>query len=122
MEHLRQLRADEQFNYSIEEGRQVDLFSPDVSLAQAQRFLQVYKSNVEASRCYKPYTYHGKIILFRATKGVAVEESLEPDFGWKDYASEGVEIIRVPGNHLNMVKSPHVQVLTEQLKIYIQTS
>ncbi len=108
-------------NYVIEQGRKVDLFPSDIDLAQARRLMQIYKINTTAAMRYQPHSYIGKIILFQATEK---EEDipLEPDFGWKDYASEGVEIIRVPGNHQYMVKSPHVQVLAEKLKIYIQTS
>ncbi|MCP5008189.1 MAG: amino acid adenylation domain-containing protein, partial [Planctomycetes bacterium] len=121
LEHLRQLTPDEQLNYVIEQGKEVDLFPPDVDLAQVQRFLKIYKNSVEASQRYQPHSYNGRIILFKAGDG-ADNESLEPDFGWGDHATGGVEIIRVPGNHQDMVKSPHVQVLTEQLKLYLQNS
>ncbi len=70
---------------------------------------------------YKPHSYLCKIILFHATERDK-DISLEPDLGWEDYATEGVETIRVPGNHQNTVKSSYVQVLTEQMKLYIQTS
>ncbi|MCP5005059.1 MAG: non-ribosomal peptide synthetase, partial [Planctomycetes bacterium] len=120
LEHMKKLTPDEQLTYAIDKGKGVGLFPPDVDLAQARRFMQVYKTNTTAAMRYQPRSYIGKIILFRATEGVAAE-SLEPDFGWGEHATEGVEIIRVPGNHQDMVKSPHVQVLTEQLKIYIQT-
>ncbi len=56
--------------------------------------------------------YHGKTILFHATERDK-NISLEPDLGWEDYVTEGVEAIRVSGNHQNNVKWPHVQVLTE---------
>ncbi|MCP5003189.1 MAG: hypothetical protein GY941_04440, partial [Planctomycetes bacterium] len=120
-EHLQQLTPDEQLNYVIEQGKKVDLFPPDVDLTQAQRLMRVFKTNTDVARCYKPHSYLGKIILFHATERDE-DISLEPDLGWGDFATEGVEIIRVPGNHQNMVKSPHVQVLAEQLKHYLHTT
>jgi hypothetical protein len=96
LEHLRQLTPDEQLTYVIEQGKQVNLFSPDIVQAQAQRFLQIYKTN--AAQCYHPQLYHGKIIRLQATEKTG-DILKKPDYGWKDYATEGVEIIQVTGNH-----------------------
>ncbi|MCP5004257.1 MAG: hypothetical protein GY941_09995 [Planctomycetes bacterium] len=115
---MKKLTPDEQLTYIIEQGKRVGLFPPDVDLAQAKRYLQTQKSHEEASPRYQPHSYRGKIILFKPAEGVD-EESLDPDYGWGDYATEGVEIIKVPGNHRNMVKSPHVQALAEQLKKHL---
>ena len=89
-----------------------------MDLAQAKRLWQVFKINATASQCYQPQLYQGSIRLFQATE--RPDELLaEPDYGWKTYATEGVEIISIPGSHQNLVKSPQVQVLTEQLKRYL---
>ncbi|MCP4413033.1 MAG: hypothetical protein GY808_10785, partial [Gammaproteobacteria bacterium] len=108
-----------QLSYVIEQGKQIGLFPLDVDLTQARRFMQVFKCNADAEYRYKPHSYRGKIILFRSTEGGGVESS-DPDYGWGDYTTEGVETVRVPGNHFSMVKSPHVRVLAEKLKYYIQ--
>ncbi len=120
LEHLQQLTPDEQLSYVIEQGRQANLFSSDIDVAQAKRLLRVYKINAEAGRCYQPQFYHGKIILFQSTEKTEDMPIKEPDYGWGDYVTEGVEIIQVPGNHQNMVKSPHVQTLAELLKRHLK--
>jgi len=120
LEHFRQLTLDEQLSYVIEQGKQAALFPPSVDVAQIKRLLQVVKINAEAARCYQPKLYHGQIILFQATLQPEDMPITEPDYGWKEYATAGVEIVKVPGNHRNMVKSPHVQTLAEQLKLYLK--
>ncbi|MCP5005584.1 MAG: hypothetical protein GY941_16855 [Planctomycetes bacterium] len=120
-DYMQTLSPDEQLNYVIEQGRRADLFPPEVDLAHAQRFLQVYKRNVGASQRYQPQSYRGKIILLKANE-VEDDKSLEPDSCWGAYATQGVEIIQITGNHQNMVKLPHVQGLAEKLKHYIHAS
>ena len=36
--------------------------------------------------------------------------------GWQDLIKGGLEKIRVPGNHLDIVEEPHVRVLAEKLR------
>ncbi|MCP4414851.1 MAG: hypothetical protein GY808_20015, partial [Gammaproteobacteria bacterium] len=120
LEHLQKLTPDEQLSYVIEQGKQIGLFPLDVDLTQARRFMQVFKYNADAEYRYKPHSYSGKITLFRATEG-GDGEPLDSDYGWGDYTTEGVETISVPGNHFSMIKSPHVRILAEKLKYYIQT-
>jgi thioesterase domain-containing protein len=35
--------------------------------------------------------------------------------GWSEWASGGVEVHVVPGNHANLMYEPHVEVLAEKL-------
>ncbi len=121
LEYLKTLTPDEHLTYVAEQGRKAGLFPPDVDLAYLQRLMQIFESNEEASQRYQPHSYRGKIILFKAGDG-ADNDSSEPDYGWGVYATEGVEIIQVPGNHQSMLKTPHVQVLAEQLKHYLHTT
>jgi len=120
LEQLRQMAADEQLSYVIEQGKQVGLFPPDVDVAQSKRLLQVYKINAELAQSYQPSLYQGQIMLFKAVVQSEEMPITKPDYGWGAYATKSVEIIEVPGNHQNMVKSPQVQTLAEQLKCYLK--
>jgi thioesterase domain-containing protein len=40
--------------------------------------------------------------------------------GWRKLSSKPIEYIRVPGNHMNMLDEPHVQILAEILKPLIK--
>jgi thioesterase domain-containing protein/acyl carrier protein len=71
----------------------------------------------EAIRTYEPEPFHGPITLMR-TRG-----STGPhDMGWTKWASGGVEIRMVPGDHYNMIKEPHVRALAAQLNDVVRKS
>jgi amino acid adenylation domain-containing protein len=118
LEHLRQLNPDEQLVYAIEQGQQSGQFLPEVDLAQAQRFLQLYKINSQAARQYQPQPYRGKVTLFQAAE-TPVDLSLKSGLGWETLATDGVEIIQVPGDHQELVES---KVVADQLKIRLENT
>lgn len=74
----------------------------------------------QASVLYTPQTYAGRIVLFRATdRALGVSETLDPQLGWGKIATGGVDAFGVPGNHLSMLSEPHVQVLANHLRTYL---
>jgi aspartate racemase len=40
----------------------------------------------------------------------------DPQFGWSKLAAGGLEVHHVPGDHIGILKEPHVQVLAEKLR------
>jgi amino acid adenylation domain-containing protein len=64
---------------------------------------------------YRPRAYPGRVTLFR-TRAQHVFSPHGVDKGWGRLAIKGVEIKRIPGNHVNLYEQPHVQVLAEQLR------
>lgn len=54
---------------------------------------------------YEPQPYRGRIVLFRSTQE-PTGWLFDPLAGWGRYASEGVELIIVEGNHFTMFHDP----------------
>jgi amino acid adenylation domain-containing protein len=79
----------------------------------------VFQANSKATLTYVPQTYEDKITLVRSTSQTSTGDR---DFtlGWSQLTNDKVEVIRVPGNHLTMLRKPHVQVLAQQLKQYFK--
>jgi hypothetical protein len=73
--------------------------------------------NFMAVMNYVPKIYPGKATLFWANEDLRGTYDVEA--GWKFLAQGGVEIHNIPGNHLDIVKEPYVQVLAEKLKACI---
>ncbi len=80
---------------------------------------------------YQPSLYQGKLVLFRATEKLEMEDpniddepsmnlTSDPLFGWGQRATDGVEVWDVPGGHSSMLQDPQVQVLAEKLSSYLQ--
>jgi len=64
---------------------------------------------------YRPRAYPGRVTLFRTR----AQNAFSPhgvDKGWSRLALGGVEIKKIPGNHVNLYEQPHVQVFVEQLR------
>ena len=72
---------------------------------------------VQAARQYVPKPYNGRVDLFRAEQ----HASLSPDLGWRKLALGGVEIHTVPGDHLSIIREPHVRLLAAGLRTVIDS-
>ncbi|MDZ8261973.1 SDR family NAD(P)-dependent oxidoreductase [Nostoc sp. ChiQUE01b] len=118
LEHLKQLTPDEQLLYFLNQKEVVNKMLPDVTLPHVQQLLHLFKVHSQAMLDYEPQIYPGKIIFFRASDRDAFN-SPHPERGWLNLATEGVEIQEIPGNHITMNILPHVQVLADRLKTYL---
>jgi len=76
--------------------------------------MRVFQANSQATVSYVPQVYPSKITLFRTSKQ---PNNFDPDqtLGWSNLTKSGVEVHTVPGNHLNMLRKPHVEILSEQI-------
>jgi thioesterase domain-containing protein len=114
-----QLEQGQQMTYIFEQARATNLVPPDVGISQLHRHLQVLKTNLRARRSYIPQAYRGRVILFRASERRDIALS-DPSIGWGELVDNGVEIQMAPGDHYTMLREPHVQVLAERLRTYLQ--
>ncbi|WP_445214848.1 thioesterase domain-containing protein [Brasilonema sp. UFV-L1] len=83
--------------------------------------LRVFYANSQAALNYVPQAYPKQITLFRTNAQSSTAER-DPSMGWDKLAIGGTEIHMIPGNHLTMLRKPHIKVLAEQLKACIDTN
>jgi amino acid adenylation domain-containing protein len=81
--------------------------------------LSVYQANSQASLNYVPQVYPNSITLLRTSIQSSTADQ-DTTLGWSQLAGGKLKVHWVPGNHLTMLKRPHVQVLAEQLRICIE--
>jgi thioesterase domain-containing protein/acyl carrier protein len=112
---LSALPKDEVLTRVLELAQRAGLVPPDVEVSQAHRFVELLKSDFQATRNYELHLYPGRVTLFKAGEELA-GTSPDPTLGWSQWASGSVEVHVVPGNHANMVYKPHVEVLAEKLR------
>ena len=98
---------------SAEPGGKTKL--PKFKTSELKRLLQVFQANVRADSRYRPQKYPGRVTLFRT----ADQDSI---WGWGDIAANGVELHQIPGHHMNVLRSPQVQVLAEKLSACLTQS
>ncbi len=58
-----------------------------------------------------------KIVLFRASHQLwGPQDELQNDYGWHYYLSSPITVVDVPGDHLGILKSPHVADLGRKVR------
>ena len=112
---LERLGPDEQLSYLFACARASNILPPDLELYQLQRMYQLFKINRRAMLNYMPQSKLGRITLLR-TEADSTANGHTGAAGWESFATEGVEVHVVQGNHFNMVREPFVKTLATQLR------
>ena len=73
--------------------------------------LKIFYANAQAAYRYVPQNYPNRITLFEAANPDANGQAA---LGWSALSSD-IQLYQVPGNHLSLLKQPHVQTLAQQL-------
>lgn len=81
-----------------------------------RRALRVFMANNRATFAYSPQPYPGPVTVFRAGDQANYYGA---DLGWGRLSQSGVKVCTVSGNHMTLLRTPHVQRLAEQLKAQI---
>lgn len=118
-QELQSLPPDQRLGYFLKNGGMARELLPDMDIEQIQPFMDVFQRNIEALKYYNPRPYPGRILFFRASDRDSITPA-HPERAWLDLAVGGVEIHEVPGNHITMNFSPHVQAIATQLTIALQ--
>lgn len=127
-EALSLLGPEEQLNYIGERLKMVDLLPPEAGIKQVRGLVQVFKANYQASAQYVPQQiYPAQVTFFRASEvysdNTMTDELSEirqqPSWGWNQFSQEPVEVHIVPGDHITMLAEPHVSVLAQKLRFYL---
>ncbi|MGD1020131.1 MAG: amino acid adenylation domain-containing protein [Verrucomicrobiia bacterium] len=114
MKSLAELPKDERLAFMLEQAKSAGLVPEELDVSQARRFVTLVRSDLRATQNYGLHLYQGRITFFKASETPAGASS-DPTLGWGEWASGGVEVHVVPGNHANLMYEPHVQVLGEKL-------
>jgi amino acid adenylation domain-containing protein len=125
IENLRQLRAGAKVGYLLNKLR----YAPDkIKHKLYRRAYNIYKrfgqplppvlKNIEeinfgAVKDYVPQTYAGGVTLFLASDLTADYDLRD---GWRELVAGEIEAHEIPGNHINIIKEPHVGALAEKLR------
>jgi phthiocerol/phenolphthiocerol synthesis type-I polyketide synthase E len=119
IDHLRQMTSDEQLLYFLEQMKMTDTgIVPNFGLRELRHELKIFKVYMKAMRNYVPQTYFGQIVFCLAKERDAYNAQ-SPELAWLEVATSGVKVIPVPGNHITMHNLPHVQVLAQKLRLYL---
>ncbi|MCC5645521.1 amino acid adenylation domain-containing protein [Nostoc sp. CHAB 5824] len=121
---MRSLKTNLFSHFIQKEDATVNLISQESKLRLLSEsaigpMLRVFNANSQAVINYIPQVYPKRINLFRTRVQSSIAEE-EPSMGWNQLAVGGTEIHHIPGNHLTMLRKPHIQVLAAQLRACIE--
>lgn len=100
--------------YLLKEFSKAEVSTPDF-------LLKLLDINIQTEINYQLQVYPGSLALFRC-QHQSVEHYFNPDLGWSNLVTGGVEINHLPGSHLDLMKEPVVQVLAKKIEESIQKS
>jgi thioesterase domain-containing protein len=81
--------------------------------------IRLWQGHLNAGAAFKPKPFKGRITLLR-TRTQPFFCSFDPEYGWGELATEGVEVRRVPGSHEAIFIEPHVRALAAQIAACIR--
>ncbi|MDR0842620.1 MAG: amino acid adenylation domain-containing protein [Acidobacteriota bacterium] len=103
----------------LEHCKTLNLLPVELSLAEAEKRLKIYRAIIQASRVYRPATVSFPVHLF------AVEGDLfgnDPSRGWQDLLGQWLSLQFVSGTHIKLMEPPHVQALARQVTAALQAA
>jgi amino acid adenylation domain-containing protein len=94
--------------------RATGLVPADFPQARIARMIAVYRANLAADRLLVPGPVPCPVAVWRSA-GATHPPGTGPDLGWSPFASHGLVVHRTTGDHLSIVKPPHVQGLADSM-------
>jgi amino acid adenylation domain-containing protein len=116
LDHLRQLDAQSQLKFVLDQAIKLNLLRPDMEISQFASLFEIFERNARAFLAYAPPPLElgTRVILFRASEG---KDELRdgPTLGWDQICMDGIEIRHVPGHHYTILGGASVRTLAEEL-------
>jgi acyl transferase domain-containing protein/thioesterase domain-containing protein/acyl carrier protein len=120
LKELSRLRPDADLLQSILARSTMANFVPPESRLLALRqpamrpMFDLFLLHVRQTLAYRPEAYPHGVTVFQATS-LGGKYDADPSMGWRVLAAGGVEVHKIPGEHLELLRPPHVQVLAAKL-------
>jgi aspartate racemase len=86
------------------------------NIAAAEHRRRMMDATLEALRTYHPRPYPEHIALFRAESS-SPRLHCDAKGGWGSIALGGIQVVEIPGHHMNIFEPPNVSVFAEKLKV-----
>ena len=76
---------------------------------------KLWEAHIRAQFDYYPKRFPGRVHLFRSP-GHPFWCSFDPNYGWGDFAEDGVEVCVLPAPHERVLEEPFVQMLAHKIQ------
>ncbi|MES2950537.1 MAG: amino acid adenylation domain-containing protein [Pseudomonadota bacterium] len=113
-EALRGTPADAHGTHTQKAALQQGLLPAGTGQDYVRQLLAVTQANDEALRSYQPRPYDGQVLLFCGTEGFGPQFG-EPELGWRELVSSGLEVVAVPGDHHSVMVGGGARLIAARL-------
>jgi amino acid adenylation domain-containing protein len=123
-EHILRSSRDEQLEWVLDQARRSQVLPADMNIKELRRSFDLYLADIRAVENYRPPASSIPLVLLRAENAGCLNldvrdgerEELETTPGWSRLTTDKLDLQRVPGDHLTMMRAPHVAALAEILR------
>ncbi len=115
-EGLRGLGPDQQIERVVKALEASKAMPLGDGIEQTRRMLAVSKAHLAARRGYRPQRSSVPITLLRAGESEGSESSDDETLGWASLAPGSVHVLPVPGDHVTMMREPHIEQVATVLR------
>jgi thioesterase domain-containing protein/acyl carrier protein len=120
LDEIRTLPQEKQLTAYLEQYAKVSKKTFALTALEDMRYLlRLFRTNYQSMVDYHPQRYPDHIVFFSASDRDETNPP-HPERGWLELVTGGIEVYEVPGNHITMNHSPHVEVIAKQLQKYLQ--
>lgn len=115
----------ERFDYILDRAVAAGVLAADCSTARVRRLFHVFRANWQALLDYRPDRCDQDLVLLRAK--APLPKSLEPahnavgsahrdpNNGWGAWTSGRIDVIEVPGDHLQLMEDPYIATVAQRI-------
>jgi thioesterase domain-containing protein len=112
-DELLRSETETQLNWLLEQAHRSQALPRDLGLDDLRRQFDLYLADIEAVRNYRPLAASFPLLLLHAANE---DELAEQVARWAQLSSNKLEVHNVPGDHITMMRVPHVTTLAEFLR------
>jgi thioesterase domain-containing protein len=109
------LSANQQYDLVLARMAQRRLLPPGTSRQEVKGYLQVYQTNLQAVRRYRPSPCGVDLTLIVSDELMRKLEE-DPTLGWRHFTTGRVHVHSIPGGHMSMLKEPNVAALAARVE------
>ena len=115
-EEIRSLPPDRRLPLIIERGLELGVLPKGFRIADAAHYLRRFQATFQAYRTYELTDCEARITFF-PSEVLTSHEAYGKDstLGWGVLSRSGVDVHPMAGNHVTMLRPPHVESLARQL-------
>lgn len=92
-------------------------------LPEGDNHIDIIGANHQAQSQYVIQEYPGQMTLLRTDdkeREEATGMQYDPEFGWGEFITGGIDVHHIPGSHYTLLEEPNVRVLAEKLKLCLE--